>query len=86
MAGKQTTGRGTPKEASKTPPKVRIKHLVEEAIEGIERRLSDEKSPPTIGDYLKVMQLQKEIEDEVPKEIRVTWVEPETAPKSETEK
>ena len=57
--------------------KRRIKKLVLEAINGIERRLSDEKAPPTIGDYLKVMQLQKEIEDEAPKEIKITWVEPE---------
>ena len=63
--------------------KTRIKKLVREAIDGIERRFSDEKTPPTIGDYLKVMQLQKEIEDEAPKEIKITWVEPETEAKPE---
>ena len=57
--------------------KRRIKKLVLEAIDGIEKRLSDSKTPPTIGDYLKVMQLQKEIEEEAPKEIKITWVEPE---------
>ena len=60
--------------------KRRIEKLVEEAIEGIEKRLSDTDSPPTIGDYLKVMQLQKEIEEELPKEIKVTWIEPENEP------
>ena len=66
--------------------KERIEKLVEEAIQGIEKRLSDQKSPPTIGDYLKVMQLQKEIEEEAPKEIKVTWVEPEKETISESEK
>jgi hypothetical protein len=63
----------------------RIEKLVEEAIGGIEKRLADESSPPSIGDYLKVMQLQKELEDEAPKEIKITWVEPgiEATPESE---
>ena len=63
----------------------RIEKLVEEAIGGIEKRLADENSPPSIGDYLKVMQLQKELEDETPKEIKITWVEPakEATPESE---
>ena len=52
--------------------KTRIKKLVLEAIGGIEKRLSDPKAPPTIGDYLKVMQLQKEIEEEAPKEIKIS--------------
>jgi hypothetical protein len=66
--------------------KLRIGKLVEEAIDGIERRLSDEKAPPTIGDYLKVMQLQKEIEEDTPKEIKITWVEPVTATTPGSEK
>jgi len=64
--------------AGKKAAKTRIKSLVERAIGGIEKKLADESSPPTIGDYLKVMQLQKELEDEeAPKEIKITWVEPE---------
>jgi hypothetical protein len=61
----------------RTAGKKRIENLVAEAILGIEKRLSDENAPPSIGDYLKVMQLQKEIEEDAPKEIRITWVEPE---------
>ena len=83
---KRKAEKGAPKEAPKKPSKVRIKQLVEEAIEGIERRLSDEKAPPTIGDYLKVMQLQKEIEEDAPKEIKVTWVEPEKILKPDSER
>jgi hypothetical protein len=97
MAGKRTA-----KKASKTTsaakqkkrgpgPKSsasnkRIKKLVEEAIGGIEKRFSDENSPPSIGDYLKVMQLHKEIGDEGPKEIKITWVEPGNETASESEK
>jgi len=62
--------------------KLRIEQLVTDAIGGIEKRLKDEKTPPTIGDYLKVMQLQKELEEEQPKEIKVTWVTPEPESKS----
>jgi len=63
--------------------RTRIKRLVEEAIQGIEKRLLDDEAPPTIGDYLKVLQLQKEIEDDDPKEIKITWVEPEKDATSE---
>jgi hypothetical protein len=59
----------------------RIAKLVTKAIEGIESRLNDESDPLGIGDYIKVMQLQKEIQEEQPKEITVTWVDP--APKRE---
>ncbi|MBS1857128.1 MAG: hypothetical protein JST11_17285 [Acidobacteria bacterium] len=83
MAGKKK-GTGRAVRALRTTPaektdeaKQRIQKLVEEAIQGIEERLSDKDSPPSIGDYLKVMQLQKDVEEEMPKEIKVTWIEPE---------
>ena len=65
----------------KTASSHRIAKLVDKAIEGIESRLNDEDDPPGIGDYIKVMQLQRDIEEERPKEITVTWVDPE--PKKE---
>ena len=30
----------------------------------------------TLGDYIRLMQLQTELEEEEPKDITVTWVEP----------
>jgi hypothetical protein len=54
----------------------RIAGLVDLAIKGIEEKLGNTGDPLTIGDYLKLMQLQKEVEQETPKEIKVTWVEP----------
>jgi hypothetical protein len=56
----------------------RIQELVTKAIEGIESRLNAQDDPLGIGDYIKVMQLQKDIEDEQPREITVTWVDPES--------
>jgi len=87
MAVKRTANRARQRakqeSEKKNAPRKRIKDLVEVAIQGLERRIHDDKSPPSIGDYLKVMQLQKEIEDDAPKEIKVTWVEPEKTPESE---
>ena len=68
------------KEAAKSS---RIAKLVDQAIKGIEGKLGNPADPLTIGDYLKLMQLQKEIEDETPTEIKVTWVEPWTTPEAE---
>ena len=77
---KQASKRGSTSRR-KTASSRRIAKLVTKAIEGIESRLNDEKDPPGIGDYIKVMQLQKDIADEQPKEITVTWVDP--TPKNE---
>ena len=46
------------------------------AIKAIEERLEANDFKPTMGDYLKLLQLEHEIEEEPPKEIKVTWVEP----------
>jgi hypothetical protein len=29
-----------------------------------------------MSDYLKLLQLERELEEETPKEVKVTWVEP----------
>jgi hypothetical protein len=61
--------------------KLRIAESLAKAIEGIEKRLKSKDFKPTLGDYLKLLQIEKEFEEETPKEIRVTWVEPsETSP------
>ena len=56
--------------------RLRISELLANAIAGIENRLKAEDFRPTLGDYLKLLQLEKEMEDVAPKEIRVTWVDP----------
>lgn len=64
--------------------RVRITELLESALGKLEARLTAQDFKPSVADYLKLMQLEKEFEQEEVKEIKVTWVAP--APASETEK
>jgi hypothetical protein len=63
------------KKAPKTL-RVRISDLLEKAITGIEGRFASKDFKPTMGDYLKLLQMEIELEQEEIKEIKVTWVEP----------
>jgi hypothetical protein len=56
--------------------KVRVSDLISKAIEGFEKRIEEADFKMTVGDYLKLVQMEKEYEQEGVKEIRVTWVEP----------
>ena len=56
--------------------RIRISALLEKAITGFEDRLTAKDFKPTMGDYLKLLQMEKELEQEEAKEIKVTWVEP----------
>ena len=42
----------------------------------IEEKMTGNQMKATLGDYIRLVQLHKELDDESPKEIRVTWVEP----------
>jgi hypothetical protein len=56
--------------------------VVEQMLAKVEQRLSEGDVKATLGDYIRLVQLQKELEDEEPGEITVTWVDPE---KTETD-
>ena len=56
--------------------RARASVLLEKAIAGIEDRLQSKEFKPTMGDYLKLLQMEKDLEQEETKEIKVTWVEP----------
>ena len=58
----------------------RLPDLVRKALGAFEKRLNDENFKPTLAEYLKLLQFEQEViqEDEIPREITVTWVEPET--------
>jgi hypothetical protein len=58
--------------------------VVEQIIEKVEQRLGDGEMKPTLGDYIRLVQLQKELEEEEPGEITVTWVDPDKT-ESDTE-
>ncbi|MEM3434273.1 MAG: hypothetical protein QXI12_11495 [Candidatus Methanomethyliaceae archaeon] len=51
--------------------------LVQQALESIEKRLKKDELKATVGDLIRLVQLDKELEEEQAKEIKVTWVEPE---------
>jgi hypothetical protein len=63
--------------------KLRISESLAKTIEQIEKRISADDFKPTVGDYVKLLQIEKDLEEETPKEITVTWVEP--APESKEE-
>ena len=51
--------------------------MVEQIIGKVEQRLGDGEIKATLGDYIRLVQLQKELEEEEPGEITVTWVDPD---------
>ena len=64
---KQEEAEGTKRRQSETVAKL---------VERAEREL-DEKMKASLGDYIRLVQLQKDLEEEEVREIKVTWVEPE---------
>ena len=53
--------------------------LVNKLLHSIEQRLEKDELKATLGDLIRLLQLQRELEDEQPGEIEVRWVEPEPA-------
>jgi hypothetical protein len=56
--------------------KLRVGKVLSDVITNMETKLKAEEFKPSLGDYLKLVQMEKEIGDEETKEIKVTWVEP----------
>jgi hypothetical protein len=44
----------------------------------METRIEAKELKPTVAEYLKLLQIEQELDQESPKEIKVTWVEPGT--------
>ena len=55
--------------------RIRVMELLESAISKLEDRLQAKDFKPTVGDYLKLIQLEKDYEQEHVEEIKVTWVD-----------
>ncbi len=56
---------------------VRVSELLDKAIASYDEKLKDTTFKPTIAEYLKLLQLEKELEDELQDtEVQVTWVGP----------
>ncbi len=45
-------------------------------MENVEKRLGEGDVKASLGDYIRLVQLQQELEEEEPKDITVTWVDP----------
>lgn len=57
----------------KTAPETRA--AVNKILQNLEKKLSEGEVKATLGDYIRLVQLQKEMAEESPSQIIVTWVE-----------
>ncbi len=62
---------------------LRVGKVLEEVLGKMEANLKGTDFKPSLADFLKLVQLEREVGEEAPKEIKVTWVEP-AEPSSET--
>ncbi len=53
--------------------------MVEKLIEIVERYLAKDHAKATVADYIRLVQLQKELVEDEPRDIEVRWVDPEEA-------
>jgi hypothetical protein len=77
-------GRARTKRVSQRPAEAGAREAVSKAIKTIEGKLKSDDFKATITDFVRLLQLEKELREDDPKEIKVTWVEPSaTEPVSE---
>jgi hypothetical protein len=50
--------------------------VVDKLLKNVEKKLAGKDVKATLGDYIKLVQLQAELEEEEPRDITVTWVDP----------
>ena len=50
--------------------------VVEKLLKNVEKKLGGEDVKATLGDYIRLVQLQQELEEDEPRDITVSWVEP----------
>ena len=68
---------------NKVRQKLRVSGLLQNAIDSLDDRIMNKDFKPTVAEYLKLMQLEQEAEQDMPKEIKVTWVDPTGTSNSE---
>jgi len=56
--------------------RVRVGELLEQIVADIEQQIKEDKFKATTAEYLKLIQLQKEFDQDEAKEITVTWINP----------
>jgi hypothetical protein len=50
--------------------------VVKKLLKNVEKKLGGEDVKATLGDYIRLVQLQQDLEEEEPKDVKVTWVDP----------
>lgn len=61
---------------AKAPVKKSKAEVVQKILKRMEEKLSQDDMKATLGDYIRLVQLEKELEQDEPREIKVTWIEP----------
>jgi hypothetical protein len=58
------------------------KERIHKLLTDIESRFESDSGKASVADYIRLLQLERELEeeDDGPREIRVTWVEPRKSP------
>jgi hypothetical protein len=83
MSNNKGQDKSVPKTQKGSVPR-RRKSLLAKALRTFEDTLIAEKElKPTLAEYLKLLQIERELEPELPREITVTWVEPPAVLKEE---
>ncbi|HTT65837.1 MAG TPA: hypothetical protein VMG35_28500 [Bryobacteraceae bacterium] len=52
--------------------------IVRKAIESIEQKLGSDDMKMTLADLVRLLQIEKELDADEPREVRVRWVESDT--------
>ena len=78
-ASKPTKGNGR----SLKETRRRLAKVIDEMLEMFEEKVVAKDFKATLSDFIRLLQLKKDLEEEQPREITVTWVEPEAAQLSE---
>ena len=52
--------------------------VIKGVLEKMEEQMTGDGMKATMGDYIRLVQLHKELDEESPREIKVTWVEPKS--------
>jgi acetoin utilization deacetylase AcuC-like enzyme len=58
-----------------TEQRKRRARIVKKAIESIEEKLGTEAMKPTLADLVRLLQIEKELVADEPREIRVRWID-----------
>jgi hypothetical protein len=83
QSAKQKRGKKPADKAAKIEPMQ--KTVVATIRERVEKRLAKNVEKASLADYIRLVQLEKELQHTEAKEIKATWVEPKAKRKKQTE-